>query len=142
MREPGDRRAVTALATAVVSMALVVCTAHAADQGITGKKLLIKGDKVLVLSKDPTISAAGSDPVGGSDSTISLDNGGGPVDWNLPATLWSTNGAGTLFKYKNSQAPSGRRRSRSRRSRLASSRPSRKYRPSWCQVAPRPSPSC
>ena len=89
---------------AIVSLSGV---ANASDQGITGKKLLIKGNKLLVLSKDPTISAAGSNPVSGSDSTISFDNGGGTVSWGLSATLWSANGGGTLFKYKNSQAGSG-----------------------------------
>jgi hypothetical protein len=94
--------------TAVVCALLLSTSARAADQGITGKKLLLKGPaKFVLLSKDPGISIAGSDPVGGADSSISFDDGSGPVTFSLPNTLWSTNGSGTLFKYKNAAAPGG-----------------------------------
>ena len=73
------------------------------DQGITEKKLLLKVGKVVLLSKDASISIAGSDPVDGTDSSVSFDAGSGPVTLTLPASLWSTNGSGTLFKYKNAQ---------------------------------------
>lgn len=82
--------------------------ANAADQGITGKKLLLKSTpKLVLLSKDAGISIAGSDPIGGADSSITFDDGSGPVTFSLPKTLWKTNGSGTLFKYKNASAPGG-----------------------------------
>jgi hypothetical protein len=83
-------------------------SALAADQGITGKKLILKSTpKFVLLSKDASISIAGSDPVGGSDSSLTFDDGSGPVTLALPKSLWSQNGSGTLFKYKNATAPSG-----------------------------------
>lgn len=82
--------------------------ARAADQGITGKKLLLKGTpKLVLLSKDPNINIMGSDPVGGSDSSITFDDGTNAATLSLPASHWSTNGSGSLFKYKNTSAPSG-----------------------------------
>ena len=82
--------------------------ARAADQGITGKKLLLKSTaKLVLLSKDPSISIVGSDPVGGADSSITFDDGTNSATLSLPASNWSTNGSGTLFKYKNTSAPSG-----------------------------------
>jgi hypothetical protein len=87
---------------------LAVTPASAADQGITGKKLLLESSlKLVLLSKDPGISITGSDPVGGTDSSITFDDGSGPVTISLPKTLWSANGSGTLFKYKNASAPGG-----------------------------------
>jgi len=81
--------------------------AYAADQPITGKKLVITSGKLVVLSKDPSISIVGSNPVGpvGSDSGIEFADIHGPVESALPASNWSTNGAGTLFKFKNKLAP-------------------------------------
>ena len=82
-------------------------SANAADQGITGKKLLLKTGELVLLSKEAGISIVGSDPVGGTDSSVSFDNGNGPVSFSLPKTNWSTNGSATLFKYKNASAPGG-----------------------------------
>jgi acetyl esterase/lipase len=82
--------------------------ARAADQGITGKRLLLKSTpKFIVLSKDPAISIAGSNPVTGSDSSITFDDGVHTATLPLPAGYWSSNSSGTLFKYKNSSAPAG-----------------------------------
>jgi acetyl esterase/lipase len=82
--------------------------ADAADQGITGKKLLLKStSKLVLLSKDPAISIAGSYPIGGSDSSITFDDGTNTVTFALPWGYWSTNSSQTLFKYKNSSAPAG-----------------------------------
>ena len=81
---------------------------RAVDQGIFGKKLLLKGtSKVVLLSKDSTISINGSDPVGGSDSSVTFDDGVHTATLSLPSSNWSTNGSATKFKYKNSSAPSG-----------------------------------
>src|SRR5215472_13614967 len=100
--------AVKALITASAAITLLgIGTANATDQGITGKKLLIKSGKFVLLSKDPSISITGSDAVGGADSTITFDAGGGPVSLALPKALWAANGGGTLFKYKNPDAPNG-----------------------------------
>jgi acetyl esterase/lipase len=82
--------------------------ARAADQGITGKSLLLKGtSKLVLLSKDPNITIAGADPVHGGDSSLSFDDGTTAATLALPANDWSTNGSGTLFKYKNASAPGG-----------------------------------
>lgn len=82
--------------------------ANAADQGITGQTLLLKSPgKFVLLSKDASISIAGSDPVGGADSSLTFDDGSGPVTFSLPSAGWRSNGSGTLFKYKNSSAPGG-----------------------------------
>ncbi len=94
----------------VLSCALwvVASQVRAADQGITGKTLLLKSTPQLVLlSKDPTISIAGSNPVAGSASSITFSDGTNTATLPLPASNWSANGAGTLFKYRNSLAPSG-----------------------------------
>jgi acetyl esterase/lipase len=82
--------------------------ARSADTGITGKKLLLKSTPQLVLlSRDPSISIAGSDPVGGSDSSITFGDGANTATLALPSSHWSTNGSGTVFKYKNTSAPGG-----------------------------------
>jgi cysteine-rich repeat protein len=81
--------------------------AHATNQGITGNKLLLKSGEFVLLSKDPSINITGSDPVGGADSSLTFNDGSGPVSLALPKTLWSTNGSVTLFKYKNASAPGG-----------------------------------
>ena len=89
------------VATASAIAVLGIGRAHATNQGITGKKLLIKSGKFVLLSKDPSISIAGSDAVGGADSSITFNDGSGPVSLALPKTLWSVNGGATVFKYKN-----------------------------------------
>ncbi len=82
--------------------------ARAAYQGVTGKKLLLKStSKLVLLSKDPSISIVGSDAVAGSNSSIAFSDGTNTATWSLPVGYWATNGTGTLFKYKNSSAPSG-----------------------------------
>lgn len=82
--------------------------ARAADQGITGKKLQLKGtSKVVLLSKDPGITIMGSDPVGGSNSSVTFDDGTNVATLSLPSSNWSTNGSATKFKYRNASAPSG-----------------------------------
>ena len=82
--------------------------ARAANQGITGKKLLLNSaPKVVLLSKDASINITGSDPVGGADSSITFDDGANTATLSLPSSNWSTNGSGSLFKYKNASAPSG-----------------------------------
>jgi hypothetical protein len=103
-----ERGSIRLTLTLVLAIMLVGSAANAADQAITGKRLLLKpSGKLVLLSKDASVSITGSDPVGGADSSVSFDDGSGPVTFSLPKTLWSTNGSGTLFKYKNSAAPAG-----------------------------------
>jgi len=92
----------------LVGLVLLVTagSATASDQGITGKKLLLTPSKFMLISRDPSIDLTGSDPVGGSDSSITFDDGViEPVPFVLPKPLWS--GASTLFKFKNPDAPDG-----------------------------------
>lgn len=97
----GDRCSLVAEAVLVVVL-LGGSYANAADQGVTGKMLLLKTPSELVLlSTDDGIGVAGSDPVGGADSSITFDDGSGPVTLSLPASLWRANGSGRLFKYKD-----------------------------------------
>ena len=101
----GGRLAAAAVGAICMTVAL---EARAADQGITGKKLLLRSTpKFVVLSKDPDISLTGSNPIGGASSSITFSDGTTTTTMNLPASNWSTNSAGTLFKYKNTLAPDG-----------------------------------
>ena len=86
-------------------------------------------------AQDAGISIAGSDPIGGADSSLTFDNGGAPVTFALPAGLWSKNGAGTLFKYKNANAPGPPSVVGSPRSRAVCSRWSVRAFRSQCQTA-------
>jgi hypothetical protein len=110
------KRILTGLVFASAAAALCIAPlAHAADQQIIGKKLLIKNkdtdptkNKVVILMKDPNISKAAS--AGSGDPTVN----GGSVrivgvggDDNLPVPgpnvtdgEWFENGAGNLFKYR------------------------------------------
>jgi hypothetical protein len=91
----------------MISLVIACTESPAVDQGVTGKKLLIKSGKLVLISKDPSIGVAGSDPVDGSDSSITFDQGGGVVPFSLPKTLWGASGSGAIFKYKNGAAPGG-----------------------------------
>src|SRR5262245_14248410 len=100
MARLGKCSGLTAFATvAATVVTLVTGTARATDQGITGKKLLIKSTKFVLLSRDPSISATGSNPVTGADSSITFNGGSGPVSLSLPKTLWRANKAASAFKY-------------------------------------------
>ena len=76
MRRPRTWRALSALLTIGAVYTALVGIAHGVDQGITGKKLLLKTSKFVLLSKDPSIGTGGSDAVGGADSSITFDDGG------------------------------------------------------------------
>ena len=68
------------LPSVLLAGVLIASSVRAADQGVTGKKLLLKNTpKLVLLSKDPGISIVGADPIGGADSSVSFDAGGGPV---------------------------------------------------------------
>lgn len=90
------------------ALLLLAAPVQAVDQGITGKKLLLKNQrKTVVISKDPKVSITGSDPVNGADSTITFAIGTYTNTYNLPASNWAASGGGTLFKYKNTAAAPG-----------------------------------
>lgn len=96
------------LRLSVLAAVLIIAgtkAADAADQDIIGTKLLLKGDKVVLLSKDPSISIAGSNPVGGGDSSVRFDDGSNSVTFSLPNTNWSANRPATVFTYQNAAAP-------------------------------------
>ena len=99
---------------------LVLCGGgvYAADQLLTGKKLLIKNppagvtkNKTVHLSKDATIAigASGStgDPTcggsggGGGSITLAASGGAGSVTINLPCANWATNNPNDQYKYKD-----------------------------------------
>jgi hypothetical protein len=100
--------------------ALVLCGGgvYAADQLLTGKKLLIKNppsgvskNKTVHLSKDPGItidpSGGDGDPTcgggggGGGSITIATSGAAGDITIPLPCANWSTNGANNQYKYKD-----------------------------------------
>jgi hypothetical protein len=104
-----------------IGAALLFCAAsgYAADQLLLGKKLLVKNppsgttnNKAVHLAKDSTVVvlAAGSagDPQctgagGGGASSIRFKASGGAGDVTIPlaCTGWTTNGANSLYKYKD-----------------------------------------
>jgi hypothetical protein len=94
------------------AVALSVCLllpggyANAADQGITGKKLLLKSTpKFVLLSKDPSISVGANPVCPNADSSLTFDDGVNMHTFALPCADWSN--SGLVFKYKNLTAPSG-----------------------------------
>ena len=90
------------------ALSALTLPARAAEQGVAGKKLLLKSPATLVLlAKDPGIAIAGIDPAGGADSSISFDDGTNAATLSLPASHWSANASGTVFKYRNPSAPGG-----------------------------------
>jgi hypothetical protein len=101
-----------------IGAALLFCAAsgYAADQELSGKKLLVKnvpaGNKIVHLSKDASVDVlpAGSagDPQctgagGGGTSSIRIkaSGGAGDVTIPLPCANWTTNGVNSLYKYKD-----------------------------------------
>ena len=110
------RKMMTGIAFAA---ALVLCggSAFAVDQLITGKKLLITNpgsgptnNKIVYLSKDTTIalpSGATEDPrctPDGSDNAalvVRSATSGESFTIPLACANWTVNGAGTLYKYKD-----------------------------------------
>jgi hypothetical protein len=86
--------------------------ASAADQGVTGKKLLLKNNpKMVLLSKDVLVAAGANgssadprcvpDGGGGLGGSVKLDDGVNTATLNMPCANWTTNSAGTQYKYKD-----------------------------------------
>ena len=104
--------------------ALALCggSAFAVDQLLVGKKLLITNppsgttnNKIVFLSKDTSIALPASAledprcPTNGSDNaqlTVSSVATGESASIALPCANWTVNGAGTLYKYKDTSGAS------------------------------------
>ncbi len=98
-----------AVLVGAVLTAILLGSSHASafDLGATGKKLLLKSKpKLVLLSKDPGITLEASG-VTETDSSVTFDDGSGPVTFSLPKALWSENVGVSLIKYKNPDAPFG-----------------------------------
>jgi hypothetical protein len=99
-------------------MALLASTATpagAVDQLVPGRKLVVRvgrygGQKVVFVARGPGITAPAS---GANDPTESgarleiLAQSGESAAFDMPASNWTTNAAGTVFKFKNASAPAG-----------------------------------
>ena len=102
----------------LAALLLTSTTAWGADQLLLGRKLLIKNppsgplnNKVVLVAKDPsiTLGAAGGagDPQctgaggGGGSLRFVASGGAGDVTIPLPCVGWTTNGANTLYQYKD-----------------------------------------
>ena len=115
------RKIMTGVAFAA-ALALCGGSAFAVDQLISGKKLLITNppsgaanNKIVYLSKDATIANPGGateDPrctPDGSDNAalvVSSSTTSESVSIALPCANWTVNGAGTLWKYKDTSGAS------------------------------------
>ena len=99
--------------------ALALCggSAFAVDQLISGKKLLIlnppsgtQNNKIVYLSKDNSIALPGGAledprcvPDGTNNAQLTVTTGAGEsASIALPCANWTVNGAGNLYKYKDS----------------------------------------
>jgi hypothetical protein len=113
------RKVMTGFAFAA-ALVLFGGSAFAVDQLITAKKLLITNpggvsganNKIVYLSKDTDIALPGAPaedprcvPDGGSGAggvlIVSSTASGESVNVSLPCAGWTVNGAGTLYKYKD-----------------------------------------
>lgn len=100
---------VVAAVSVVLGNLVMGVNADAVDQGIGGKKLLLKTTpKLVLLSKDPSLMPSFfANPVSEDDSFVAFVRPGGPaVSFGLPANLWSNTASGG-FTYKNRSAPTG-----------------------------------
>lgn len=87
----------------------------AIDQPISGRRLLMvetaTGGRLVFLSKDtivaPTAGGADDPTVTGAMLVISSGASTETATFDLPATNWSVNTTGTIFRYRNAQAPAG-----------------------------------
>jgi hypothetical protein len=80
---------------------LVGSQTHAADHGITGKKLLMTTTRYVVLSKDTDNIVDVRFVVPAPDRFVSF----GANSYSLPDGYWSTHATNSIFKYKNPLAP-------------------------------------
>src|SRR5262245_1263926 len=110
------RTSTPALAFAA-ALALCAGPAFAVDQLIAGKKLLItnpasgaQNNKIVYLSKDTTIALPGDatedprcNPDGSNSAQLKVSSvaTGETVTIPLPCGNWTVNGAGSLYKYRD-----------------------------------------
>jgi hypothetical protein len=103
------------LAAALVIAALAPGAATADDYPISGKKLVIAqtaGSALLVfISRDvirAPLPASADDPrIAGATLVVTSGNTSASATFDLPAATWRMNGSGTVFSYRNLQAPAG-----------------------------------
>jgi hypothetical protein len=89
-----------------------ICT----DRPISGAKLTLSisssgKQKAAFVSKDPNllfpVPASGNDPSGAGATVDLFSKNEGEASFNLPATNWTRNGSGTVYKFSNKLAPGG-----------------------------------
>src|SRR5262245_42636038 len=77
---------------------LVAGAASAAEHGITGDKLLLKGSKFALLSRDASARASGSPVCPAPASSLTFADGVHTHTFTLPCANWSDHG--TTIRYK------------------------------------------
>ena len=107
-----DHRNSFVVGTVLITLLIGGGHANAAQQGITGKKFLLKTNpKMVLLSTDalvvPGAPGSSSDPRcvadggGGSGASVELDDGTNSVTLTMPCANWVANGSGSRFKYRD-----------------------------------------
>jgi len=84
---------------------LVAGSASAAEHGITGDKLLLKGSKFVLLSRDASALASGSPVCPAPDSSLTFADGVHMHTFTLPCANWSDHR--TMLTYKDASALGG-----------------------------------
>src|SRR5688572_2835125 len=97
-------------AAALLTAMLAPGAAVAEDFAITGKKLVMAPGRLVFLSRDviraPLPGGADDPTVHGASLRVTSGNAETAV-FDLPAANWLANGSGTVFSYRNVQAPAG-----------------------------------
>src|SRR6185503_17334975 len=95
----------------VLSLAVgFAAPAGAADQLLPGKKLLLRTGRLNMTAKSPSVAvpaAPASDPTLVGASLEIRAASGEIATIALPASNWTKNGPGTIYKFKNPDAPAG-----------------------------------
>jgi ABC-2 type transport system ATP-binding protein len=99
------RVAITVVSLLTVSAPL----ASAADLLVPGQKLALSDrsdrQKLTFTAKSSLITTADDPRTGGATLTIVIADTGESATFDLPASHWTANGSGTVFKWKNQNAP-------------------------------------
>ncbi len=94
--------------TAACAAALfLTATAHAANQGISGKELLLKdGSRFVLMSKDPGLHLSGSPACPAGDSSLTFSDGVQTKTFVLPCAQWSAKRP-TSVRYRSAGPSAG-----------------------------------
>lgn len=84
---------------------LVAGSGNATDHGITGKQLVLKASKFVLLSRDANAHASGSPVCPAADSSLTFADGVHTHTFTLPCANWSDRGR--VATYKNASAAGG-----------------------------------